>query len=318
MIKRGLVVGLQTTWLLGKVIFPITLIVTILGHTPFLDWLASSLAPMMGWIGLSGEAAIPLVLGNLLNLYAGIGAILTLDLTVKEVFILAIMMSFSHNLFVESAVAAQVGIRMSIVLLVRVGLAIFSAFMINIIWSGGGELAQYGLVSTSSEVELHGWGEIVWSGITSATLGIFQIALIVIPLMVGIQIMKELNWLRFISKGMAPLTRILGVHKNTSTTLAAGLLFGVAFGAGVMIQSVREEGVSRRDLYLVVIFLVACHAVVEDTLIFIPLGIPVWPLLVIRLIVALLLTVALSAVWKRVEDGEDKEEMEDRKETMHL
>jgi hypothetical protein len=44
-----------------------------------------------------GEAAIPLVLANLLNLYAGIGAILSLELTIKEVFILAIMMSFSHH-----------------------------------------------------------------------------------------------------------------------------------------------------------------------------------------------------------------------------
>ncbi len=307
MIKRGLRVGLQTTWTLGKIIFPITLIVTVIGHTPLLELFATWLAPLMGWIGLSGEAAIPLVLANFLNLYAGIGAILTLDLSVKEVFILAIMMSFSHNLFVESAVAAQVGIRMSIVFLIRVGLALISAFLIHHFWSGGQELAEYGLVSTSTQVKVEGWGAIIWSGMTSAVLGILQIALIVIPLMVVIQIMKELNWLTFISKGMTPLTRILRIHKNTSMTLAAGLLFGVAFGAGVMIQSVREENIAKKDLYLVIIFLVACHAVVEDTLIFIPLGIPVWPLLIIRIVTAMLLTIAISIVWNRLEKDKDKE-----------
>ena len=51
----------------------------------------------MSIFGLSGDAAIPLVLGNFLNLYAAIGAILTLDLTVKEVFIIAVMLSFSHD-----------------------------------------------------------------------------------------------------------------------------------------------------------------------------------------------------------------------------
>lgn len=321
MVKRGLLVGLQTTWTLGKIIFPITVIVTIISHTPLLEMIAAWLAPVMGMIGLSGEAAIPLVLANFLNLYAGIGAILTLDLTVKEVFILAIMMSFSHNLFIESAVASHVGVRMSVILAVRVGLALFAAFLIHHFWQGGQEKAVYGLVSIANETNVEGWGAIVWSGISSAALGIFQIALIVIPLMVVIQVMKELEWLTFLSKGMTPLTRLLGIHPNTSLTLAAGLLFGVAFGSGVMIQSVKEEKIAKKDLYLVIIFLVACHAVVEDTLIFIPLGIPVWPLLVIRVLTALFVTIVIGMIWNKfVKD--DEEQFDDneqlRKETVQL
>ena len=239
----------------------------------------------MGFIGLPGEAAIPLVLGNVLNLYASIGAILTLELTVKEVFILAVMLSFSHNLFVESAVATKVGIRMSVVLAVRIGLALFSAFVINLLWTGGQETAQYGFVSSGdTQPVVDGWLAIGWQGVMSATLGILQLAMIVIPLMVVVQIMKERNWLQFISKAMRPFTKMLGIKENTSTMTASGLLFGLAFGAGVMIQAVKEDGVAKKDLYLVFIFLVACHAVVEDTLIFIPLGIPVWPLLIIPIV----------------------------------
>ncbi|WEG16524.1 nucleoside recognition domain-containing protein [Alkalihalophilus pseudofirmus] len=310
MLKRGFLVGLKTTWTLGKIIFPITLIVTILGYTPLLGWLADLLAPLMRFIGLPGEAAIPLVLGNVLNLYAGIGAILTLDLTVKEVFILAVMLSFSHNLFVESAVATKVGIRMSVVLAVRVGLALFSAFMINLFWSGGGEQAQYGFVSTTPSAEPTTWLGIAWSGVESATLGILQLAMIVIPLMIFVQIAKEMNWLQVMSRWMAPFTRLLGIRENTSTTLASGLAFGLAYGAGVMIQAVKEDNVSKKDLYLVFIFLVACHAVVEDTLIFIPLGIPIWPLLIIRLVTAIVLTMAVAFIWNRLE----KDQQVNRKE----
>ena len=61
----------------------------------------------MGLLGLRGETAIPLVLGNALNLYAGIAGILSLDLTVKEVFILATMLSFSHNIFIETGVCSS-------------------------------------------------------------------------------------------------------------------------------------------------------------------------------------------------------------------
>lgn len=300
-LKKGLLVGFKTTWTLGKIIFPITLIVTIISYTPLLKWIAQILSPIMNWIGLSGEAAIPLVLTNVLNLYAGIGAILTLDLTVKEVFILAVMMSFSHNLFVESAVATKVGIRIPIVLGVRIGLALFSAVVINLFWNGGAEKAQYGFVSIEQTANVTSWGEIFYQGIESATLGIFQLAIVVIPIMVGIQIMKDLQWVNWFSKMMSPFTKALGMKENTSTTLAAGLIFGLAYGAGVMMQAVKEDGVKKKDLYLAFIFLVGCHAVIEDTLLFIPLGIPIWPLFLIRLVTAIVLTITVAFVWNRLE-----------------
>ncbi|ADU31813.1 nucleoside recognition domain-containing protein [Evansella cellulosilytica] len=306
-LKKGLMVGLQTTWTLGKIIFPITLIVTILGHTPVMGWLTTLLSPLMGYIGLTGEAAIPLVLGNVLNLYAAIGAMLTMDLTVKQVFILAVMLSFSHNLFVESAVAKQVGVKIWIVLLVRIGLALFSAWLINLVWHGGSERAQYGFVPSGEREAVDGFLPIVYQGVESALLGILQLALIVIPIMVFIQIMKDLKWLDVFSRWMSPFTRVLGIRENTSTTLAAGLVFGLAYGAGVMIQAVKEDGVSKKDVYLVMIFLVACHAVIEDTLLFAPLGIPLWPLLLIRLIVAILLTITVAIIWKRLEKREEKD-----------
>ena len=68
-----------------------------------------------------------------------------------------------------------------------------------------------------------------------------------------------------------------------------------------MIQAVKEDGVSKKDATLAFIFLVACHAVVEDTLIFVPLGIPILPLLIIRVVTAFVLTIIVAYVWKRKE-----------------
>lgn len=297
-IKKGLLVGFKTTWTLGKIIFPVTLIVAVLQYTPILPWLIEAISPLMKLFGLSGDAAIPLVLGNFLNLYAAIGAILTLDLSVKEVFILAVMLSFSHNLFVESSVAMKVGVKLWLVLVTRLGLAFVSAIVINLVWHGGGELAKYGMIEAKTE-EVTGIAAIAWSAIEKAGLGIFQLAVIVIPLMIVIQILKDLHWLQKFSQSMSPIIKSLGMNENTSTTMAAGLLFGLAMGAGVMIQAVEEDGVGKRDLTLAFIFLMACHAVVEDTLIFIPLGIPIWPLFLIRLGVAICLTLIVSFVWKR-------------------
>ncbi|GAA0318256.1 nucleoside recognition domain-containing protein [Bacillus carboniphilus] len=304
--KKGLQVGLKTTWTLGKVIFPVTLLVYILQFTPVLPWVIDLISPIMGVFGLSGEAAIPLVLGNTLNLYAGIGAILSIDLTVKEVFILAVMLSFSHNLFIETGVALKVGVKLWVILLVRLGLASVSAILINLLWKGGGSIAQYGLLP-AKESTPDTWGAIVFEGLQKASLGILQLALIVIPLMVIMQILKDKKWLDVFSRWMAPVTRGLGMKENTSMTLVAGLTIGLAYGAGIMIQAVKEDGVSRKDATLAFIFLVACHAVVEDTLIFVPLGIPILPLLLIRLCTAVALTIVVATIWKRAEWNKRKE-----------
>ena len=296
--KKGLLVGFKTTWTLGKIIFPVTLIVAVLQYTPVLPWVIKMISPLMKLLGLSGDAAIPLVLGNFLNLYAAIGAILTLDFSVKEVFILAVMLSFSHNLFIESGVALKAGVKLWVVLVTRPGLALLSAVVINLVWHGGSESAKYGLIQQSTS-QADGVAEILLEAIQKAGLGILQLAMIVIPLMIVIQILKDLQWLNKFSKTMAPITRTLGMKENTSTTMAAGLLFGLAYGAGVMIQAVKEDGVSKKDITLAFIFLMACHAVVEDTLIFVPLGIPVLPLFLIRLGVAILLTLLVGTIWKR-------------------
>ncbi len=290
--------GLNLTWTLGKVIFPVTLLVTILRYTPVIPWLMDILTPMMKYIGLPGEAAVPLVIGNLLSLYAGIGAIISFDFTIKEVFIMAIMLSFSHNLIIESSVASKVGVKWWIVVGIRIMLALSSAFMISTFWKGGSDLAKYGFISKSEQLP-EGWGNIILEGLQTAFLSIVQLALIVIPLMIVMQYFRELGWMNKLSSLFAPGMKFLGMEKNASVTLVAGLVIGLAYGAGVMIQAIKEDGVSKKDMYLALIFLVSCHAVIEDTLVFIPLGIPVWPLLIIRITTAIILTATISFIWKR-------------------
>ncbi|NYF26025.1 nucleoside recognition domain-containing protein [Sporosarcina sp. JAI121] len=304
-IQNGLKAGLRTTWTLGKIIFPITILVVILQHTPVLPWLIKLVAPFMGIFGLSGEAAIPLVLGNALNLYAAIAGVLSLEMTVKEVFIIAVMLSFSHNIFIETGVALKVGVKLWIVLVVRFGLAAMSGIIINLTWKGGGETAQYGMAPKVTDIP-DGWLEIGLLGVQKASFGVLQLALIVIPLMIFVQFLKDRNYLQKFSEKLAPFTKVIGVQPNASTTLVSGLVIGLAYGAGVMIQAVQEDGVSKKDATLSFIFLVACHAVIEDTLLFIPLGIPILPLLIIRVVTAFVLTIIVAYVWRRAEQKKEK------------
>ncbi|MDN5332280.1 MAG: hypothetical protein PWP45_1505 [Tepidanaerobacteraceae bacterium] len=130
-LRRGLKSGIDVTWQLAKVMIPIYFIVTFLKHTPILGAIARLFAPLMGIFGLPGEAALVLVLGNLVNLYAAIGAIVSLSLSLKEIAVLAIMLSFCHSLPVETALAKKIGLSAISVIAVRMGLAVLSGLAFN-------------------------------------------------------------------------------------------------------------------------------------------------------------------------------------------
>ncbi|MDK9711477.1 nucleoside recognition domain-containing protein [Acidaminobacter sp.] len=131
-LRDGTMKGLKTTWTLAKVIVPIYIIITILKYTPVIGWIAILFEPVMQLFGLPGEAAIAMVMGNLLNLYAGIGVMATLPLTMKQITIMAVMLSFSHSLLVETAVSKRVGVSIPMILSVRIGLAVISGILLNL------------------------------------------------------------------------------------------------------------------------------------------------------------------------------------------
>ena len=131
--KRGLKKGLETVWILSKVIIPIYMIVTVLKYTSMLDYIAVIFRPLMQLFGLPGEAAIVLVLGGLINIYAAIGAIMSLTLTSKQITVLAVMISFAHNLLVETAVSTRVGVSAKLIVGFRLLLALVGGLLINII-----------------------------------------------------------------------------------------------------------------------------------------------------------------------------------------
>ncbi len=105
-----------------------------LSYTPLLNSISNLFEPAMKILGLPGEAAVPpLVLGNFINLYAGIGAMASISLSAKQATILGIMLSFSHSLLLESAVVRKTGVSLALVVCIRIVLALLSGIMFNLI-----------------------------------------------------------------------------------------------------------------------------------------------------------------------------------------
>lgn len=133
-LQTGIVKGIRTTWKLMRIIVPVYVAVAILQRTPVMGWLTLLFEPAMRLFGLPAEAAIALTLGFVSGLYAAIGAMATMGLGSREVLTIAVMLSFAHNLFVESAVTHRLGISFRTVLALRLGLAVVGGLAVSLVF----------------------------------------------------------------------------------------------------------------------------------------------------------------------------------------
>lgn len=136
---------------------------------------------------------------------------------------------------------------------------------------------------------------ILQEAITGSLKNVMQMAMIVIPLMVLIEVFKDLQLLDRSTSFLNPLSRLIGLNQEGNLPLLAGLLFGISYGAGIIIGCAREGKLQMEDIYIVNLFLVICHSLLEDTLLFAAIGANWIPILIGRLLVACL----VCAFWSR-------------------
>jgi len=108
-LKLGAISGLQTFWDLAKVMVPAYGVTLALQQLGVIDRLAGLARPLMSALGLPGDAAVPLVVGYVLNIYAAVGSMQALDLTPQQITVLAVAILIGHNLVVEGAVLHRAG-----------------------------------------------------------------------------------------------------------------------------------------------------------------------------------------------------------------
>ncbi|MDI6601835.1 MAG: nucleoside recognition domain-containing protein [Thermoanaerobacteraceae bacterium] len=134
----------------------------------------------------------------------------------------------------------------------------------------------------------------LYNGVYGGIMQVLKIAEIVIPLMIVMEILKDTKLMDKVSGIFAPLVKRMGMSQQSAFPLIMGMVFGLSYSAGVIIQCSKEGLMSRKDFFLVCTFLVICHSVVEDTIILARLGANVLLLLIPRLILAFLFTWFLS------------------------
>jgi hypothetical protein len=112
---------------------PVYLVVSILKLTSILDTISRLFEPFMIYFGLPGDSALAYVTGTFVNLYAALAIVAGIDVTGRQVTILAIMMGISHSQIMEGAVLAKMKARPVIVTTTRVIFSFACGIVLNLV-----------------------------------------------------------------------------------------------------------------------------------------------------------------------------------------
>lgn len=86
----------------------------------------------------------------------------------------------------------------------------------------------------------------------------------------------------------------IGISSNASITMVVGIVLGIAYGAGILLKNVQEKKMNSKDIALTSYFLAVCHAVFEDTLLFVAVGANGFIIIGVRILLAVILISILN------------------------
>lgn len=281
--------GASALWLL-KLMIPISLGVTLAHHYGVLDMIARWLNPLFSVLGLPGSSAVAFVSGATAGTYAGIAAMMSMPLNMREATILALMIALCHALPMECAVNRKTGSSFWKMGIIRVVMAIVCAILLNLVLppmeerymflgaESGGELSEV--------MTLWAWSQLKMSVV---------VFLIIYALMAVQRLMEAYSLLRPLSLRLAPLMRFFGLPEGAAYMWLVGNVLGISYGSAVMVDLEERGIISRKEANDVNYHLIMNHSMLEDTIVFAATGISAVLLISVRVAFALVL------VWGRNE-----------------
>jgi hypothetical protein len=306
-LKKAIFTGIRKGWhtfiWVCKIVIPISLLLTFLQWTGLLDRLDFLMNPLMSLLHLPPEAALPILTGMLINLYAAIAAMTAIPFTVPQMTLMAIFCLIAHNLILEGAVQHKSGLNVVQATLFRIVAGIITVLIVSYFL---GDTSQ----SIAAPVALATHAAILQVLKTWAIDTLFlllKIMGIILGIMVLQECLKEMGWLEYIPRLFKWLMRILGLHEQTTLMWLAAVIFGLLYGSAVIMEESTKGNIPRSELGYLHMSVGINHALIEDPLLFAVLGLNLFWLFIPRFFVAIIgvqLYHLTRTVWSRIRGQE--------------
>ena len=250
----------------------------ILLYLDVLKYISFIFEPITNVLDLPKEASIGIAAAMFFNIYAGLAFLAPLNLSPYEWTILGLFLGIAHSLVVENMVMKKIGIPYLYSWSLRIGMAFVAILPLQMIPKEYFK-TTHSTVETIAPKTYESFGDMLWQSLQGATLLSLKVILIVTVI---IFVMDYLKSRTFMQKHQENTNRLFSI--------VTGLLLGITYGAGIIIAEVEKGRLNKRDILYIATFLMLCHSIIEDILLFVIFGADGWVILIIRLILALLLS----------------------------
>ena len=279
----------------------VSFVVFLMQYSGLIHWISAAVSPLFHLFGLRGDAAMAFVSGYFINIYTSIGVISTLDLTVREITILATMSTAAHAVIVEGAVLNKTGTPTLYSILIRTLASITLGLVLNLLLPGRPDFAAETLQRVQ-EVPLFAIQGAFWPMFLDWAQGMLRLALIMCTLIYLLNILQrilyEFGVMARISRLLSPLLRLFGLPEKTSFLWIVANVIGLSYGSAAMLDEAARGNISRREINLLNTHIGISHSNLEDLLLYASIGGIWWVILLSRWTITTLLVWALRGYYR--------------------
>jgi hypothetical protein len=264
----------QSAWIILKLVIPIYIIADILYFYNTLSYISFLVEPFTSMIGLPAQTSLAIISGIFLNLYAAVAFAAPLEMTPHQWSILAVFLGVCHSLVVESVIMKKIGISNIYSYSLRFFAGLFLAYITYLLPSSWFDATLSGAVFEKTTYNT--FQDLLFGSITSAISLSIKIIILITLL---IFIMDFIKTRKFVVKSQKNVSK--------SFSILVGIFLGITYGAGILISEAKSGKIKKEDLFYIGTFLMICHAIIEDTLLFVIFGADFTMVIAIRTIGAI-------------------------------
>lgn len=289
-LKNAIVPAARTSLWLLRLMLPISLAVQLLQFYGVIEWMAQWLNPVFVYLGLPGASAIAFLTAASVTTYAGLAVMLSMELTLRQATILAVMALLCHALPMECAVVKKVGSKPFRMAVIRIIAAFCAAIYLNFVlpddMSGTFGGMQIAIGADSVTMVFESW-------LLSSVKMSVMITSLIYSLMIIQRVMDDYGIMYRLVKPLRPLMRFFGLPENSAYLWLVGNVLGISYGSAAMIALEESGQITKEEANEVNYHLIMNHSMLEDTLVFATQGVSALWILSTRMLFALVV------VWGR-------------------
>jgi hypothetical protein len=295
-LKTGLRTGIKKGWAsfvwICKIIVPVSFLAALLQWSGWLGHLDFLLHPLMNLINLPAAAALPIILAMTVSFYAGIAIIVAMPFTIAQITLIGLFIAIAHMLIAEGIVQHKSGLNVVKATLVRIGVATLTVFVVSQFFTDTSQSISLP-ASLATQAPLIDALK-VWGLDTLRLCG--RIFVIIMLVMMALYATQSLGWIKYVVRFFRPLMKILGLPDQAVVSWVTGAGFGLLYGSAVIMEEAKKGTSTREELEHVQVSLGINHSMVEETGLFLALGVNPLYLLMPRFIAAVVAVHTLRSI----------------------